>query len=66
MKRRLLDIGEVAEYTGLRKSTIYAYTSQRRIPFVKLGRLVKFDLQKIDKWIESQEVEEQDFTPRFG
>jgi excisionase family DNA binding protein len=30
--------------------------SQRRIPYVKAGRLVKFDLKAIDAWIERHSV----------
>lgn len=54
--RRMLDIQEVATYTGLSVHTVYAMVNQRRIPFVKLGRLVKFDRCKIDKWIEQNSV----------
>ena len=53
---RLLDIKEVADYTGLSVHTLYTMVSQRRIPFVKLGRLTKFDRQEIDKWIVSHSV----------
>jgi len=31
--------------------------SQRRIPFVKMGRLTKFDLKEIDAWIERNSVQ---------
>ena len=51
MTRRLLDIKEVAEYVGLSPHTIYSMVSQRRIPFVKIGRLTKFDLRLLDEWI---------------
>jgi len=54
--RRLFTIGEVAEYTGLPVHTLYTMTSQRRIPFVKAGRLVKCDLKAIDAWIERHSV----------
>lgn len=54
--RRLLTVREVAEYTGLSVHTLYTMTSQRRIPFVKAGRLVKFDLKAIDTWIEQHSV----------
>jgi excisionase family DNA binding protein len=54
--RRLLDIREVALYTGLSKHTLYTMVSQRRIPFVKLGRLTKFDLYELDRWIASKSV----------
>ena len=54
--RRLLDIQEVATYTGLSVHTLYTMVSQRRIPFVKMGRLTKFDREDIDKWIASHAV----------
>lgn len=63
MNQRLLNVKEVSELTGLSKNTIYCWVSQRRIPFVKCGRLTKFDLQKIDEWIEENSVEEQKFEP---
>ena len=47
---------EVSAYTGLAMDTIYTMVSQRRIPFVKIGRLVKFDQKAIHDWIESQKV----------
>jgi excisionase family DNA binding protein len=51
IKRRLLNIHEVAEYTGLSVHTLYGMCSQRRIPFTKAGRLTKFDLRLLDEWI---------------
>lgn len=54
--RRLLNIKEVADYTGLSPHTLYTMVSQRRIPFVKLGRLTKFDRYEIDRWIASKSV----------
>jgi excisionase family DNA binding protein len=56
MTPRLLDIKEVAVYTGLSVHTLYTMVSQRRIPFVKIGRLTKFDRYEIDRWITSQSV----------
>jgi excisionase family DNA binding protein len=54
--RRLFTIGEVAQYTGLSVHTLYTMVSQRRIPYVKAGRLVKFDLKAIDTWIDRHSV----------
>lgn len=53
---RLLDIQQVATYTGLSVHTLYTMVSQRRIPFVKMGRLTKFDREELDKWIASHSV----------
>lgn len=56
IQRRLVDVHQVAEYTGLATKTVYTMVSQRRIPFVKLGRLTKFDLRDIDVWIKQHTV----------
>ncbi|MEW6557876.1 MAG: helix-turn-helix domain-containing protein [Elusimicrobiota bacterium] len=61
MEKRLLNINEAAEYMGLSKNTLYAWVCQRRIPFVKCGRLTKFDIRDIDKWIDEKKVKEQFF-----
>ena len=61
MNRRLLNVKEVSELTGLSRNIVYCWVSQRRIPFVKCGRLTKFDLQKIDEWIEKNSVQEERF-----
>lgn len=53
---RLLSIQEVAVYTGLSVHTLYTMVSQRRIPFVKLGRLTKFDRYELDRWIQAHTV----------
>ena len=54
--RRLIAIQEAAEYTGLSPHTLYTMVSQRRVPFVKVGRLVKFDVELLDKWIKQNTV----------
>lgn len=64
--RRLINVRELSEYLDLKVSTIYCLVSQRRIPFVKVGRLTKFDLQKIDDWIRENSVEEQKFERLRG
>lgn len=56
IERRLLNIQEAAQYTGLSKHTLYTMTSERRIPFVKVGRLTRFDRETLDKWIKQQTV----------
>lgn len=56
IERRLLTIQEVANYTGLSVHTLYAMVSQRRIPYVKVGRLTKFDLRLLDDWLKQHTV----------
>lgn len=54
--KRLININDAAAYTGLAVSTLYTMVSQRRIPFVKVGRLVKFDVGLLDGWIKQHTV----------
>jgi excisionase family DNA binding protein len=56
LQRRLLSIKEVSDYIGLSIHTLYAMVSQRRIPFVKVGRLTKFDKTLLDNWIKQNTV----------
>ena len=53
---RLISIQEAATYIGLSPHTLYTMVSQRRIPFVKVGRLVKFDVGLLDAWIKQNTV----------
>jgi len=56
IERRLLNIQEVAGYTGLSVYTLYTMVSQRRIPYVKVGRLTKFDVHLLDDWLKQHTV----------
>jgi len=53
---RLISVPEAAAYTGLSPHTIYTMVSQRRIPYVKVGRLVKFDEGMLQAWIKQHTV----------
>ena len=52
-KKRYVNINEVSEYTSLPVKSLYELASLGRMPSIKLGRRVLFDLQDIDKMMES-------------
>ncbi len=54
--KRLLTVAEVAEKVGLSVPSIYRYTSQRKIPHIKLNRRVVFDEEAIDGWLKDHSV----------
>jgi excisionase family DNA binding protein len=47
--KRYANIKEVSEYTSLPVKTLYEWASIGRIPSIKLGSRVLFDLKKIDE-----------------
>jgi excisionase family DNA binding protein len=52
-------IVELAERLHVSRHTIYTWVSQRRIPFLKIGRLLRFDLDAVERWlIEKSRPEE--------
>jgi excisionase family DNA binding protein len=56
LTRRLLSVKETSDYTGLSRHTLYTMDSQRRIPYVKVGRLTKFDVALLDEWLKQHTV----------
>lgn len=62
MDSDLLTVPEAAALLRLKPSTIRAWTSQRRIPFVKVGRLVRIRRSDAEAYITSRIVEAEDLT----
>ena len=46
---------EVANYLGVGTKTIRNWTSEDKIPFVKLGGSVRYPKERIDNWLKSKE-----------
>jgi excisionase family DNA binding protein len=49
----LLTVKEAASFLSVSTSTLYGWVYQRRIPFVKLGRALRFELPELQKFIQS-------------
>ena len=58
MSARLISVKELSGVLGLSVHTLYCWVSQRRIPYVKCGRLTRFDLSEIERWLEDNSVKE--------
>lgn len=57
IKKRLITINELAALTGLSIGTLYQWKSQKKgIPYVKIGRLIKYDLKDVEKFIDEHKV----------
>lgn len=57
MTKRYFSIDELSDYLGVTRGTLYVWVCHRKIPYLKVGRLVKFDLLRIEKWLEEKSVE---------
>jgi excisionase family DNA binding protein len=46
---QLIDINELSSRLNIAKGTLYNWVYLRRIPYVKLGRSLRFDPNEIDR-----------------
>jgi len=53
---KLLSPQELSDVLSISIETVYAWTSQKRIPYIKMGRLVRFNMDEVNKWLERQRV----------
>ncbi len=62
---KLLTMDEASEYLGISKLTLYGWVSARKLGFVKVGRLVRFKQEHLDKWIDQHTVKARVETQKF-
>jgi excisionase family DNA binding protein len=51
-----MDINGVAVALGVSRRHIQRLVSERRIPFFKLGRFIRFDQDTLSSWLNEQRV----------
>jgi len=49
--KQMMTVKQIAEYLNISVSTVYGMVSARRIPFLKIGSRVLFDLSALKRWI---------------
>jgi excisionase family DNA binding protein len=57
--RRLITAKEAGQYLSLSTETIYRMASQKKLPYLKIGDRVLFDVKVLDHWIEKHMVREK-------
>jgi excisionase family DNA binding protein len=59
----LLDVDTVAQALAVRRRHVQRLVSERRIPFIKVGRFVRFDPASLNVWLDGRRVEPERETP---
>jgi len=52
----LLDSSEIARLLGITERHVRRLVLERRIPFAKVGRFVRFDPRDIERWVQAAKV----------
>lgn len=50
--RKLINIDQLSALWSVPKATLYNWVNQRRLPYVKLGRSLRFDLIQLEEFRE--------------
>jgi len=50
--KQYLDVAALAERLLIKRSTLYSWAEQGTIPHLKLGRLLRFDPDEIEAWLQ--------------
>ena len=51
MEERWLSVDEIAAYLGIKRDTVYKWIAEKNLPAHRIGRLWKFRVEEVDKWV---------------
>ncbi len=60
MTKEVMNAKELADYLGIAESTAYKWVEYRKIPFTKVGTLLRFPKWIIDSWLSEHAVRPDD------
>jgi len=58
--RRLITAKEASQYLSLSTDTVYRMASLKKLPYLKIGDRVLFDVKALDHWIEKHMIREKE------
>ncbi len=59
--KRLITAKEAGQYLSLSTEMIYRLASKKKLPYLKIGDRVLFDLKALDHWIEKRMIKEKEW-----
>ena len=59
--RRLITAKEAGQYLSLSTDTIYRMASLKKLPYLKIGDRVLFDIKTLDHWIDRHLIKEKEW-----
>jgi excisionase family DNA binding protein len=59
--RRLITAKEASQYLNLATDTVYRMASMKKLPYLKIGDRVLFDVKTLDRWIEKHMIREKEW-----
>ncbi len=57
--RRLITAKEASQYLSLSTDTVYRMAASKKLPYLKIGDRVLFDIKSLDQWVEKNLIREK-------
>jgi excisionase family DNA binding protein len=57
--KRLITAKEASQYLSLSTDTIYRMATSKKLPYLKIGDRVLFDIKSLDQWVEKHLIREK-------
>jgi excisionase family DNA binding protein len=57
VSKNLLDVDQAAAHLSVTPRFIRRLVAQRRVPYLKVGRFIRFDVADLDDWLDACRVE---------
>jgi excisionase family DNA binding protein len=58
--RRLITAKEASQYLSLSTDTVYRMAASKKLPYLKIGDRVLFDIKSLDQWVERHLIREKE------
>ena len=55
--KKLLSVREVADVLSVSTKTIYRLASHDQLPYVRIGKAIRFDIDRIEAFVREQQNE---------
>ena len=59
--RRLITAKEASQFLSLSTETVYRMAATKKLPYLKVGDRVLFDLKALDHWVDKHMVREKEW-----
>ena len=59
--RRLITSKEASQYLNLSTNTVYRMAASKKLPYLKIGDRVLFDVKSLDQWVEKHLIREKEW-----
>lgn len=56
MSKQYMSLKELSEHFSIPTSTLYRWVNERKLPYYKVGKMLRFDVWEMTQWISAFKV----------